>query len=81
MSHGDSNPLQTLRMVRLMAALKTAAQWFIIVFIAGMGAYGIVFATVGTTIEVWLAFTVMLAAAFIAANVSLYIYHKEVFGL
>jgi len=81
MTHGDSNPLQTLRYVQLMQALKTAAVWFVIVFVVGMAGYGVIYATIGTSVAVWLAFTVMLFAAFIAANVSIYLYHGEVFGL
>jgi len=81
MTHGDSNPLQALRYVRLMQALKTATVWFAIVFVVGMAVYGAAYITVGTSVAVWLAVTIMLFAGVVAANVSLYIYHKEVFGL
>jgi len=81
MTHGESNPLQTLRTIRLMMALKTAALCFSGVFLAGMLVYFGVYFTIGTSVQAWIVTTVMLFAGFIAANVSLYVYHKEVFGL
>jgi len=81
MTHGDSNPLQELRKVRLMMAAKTFATYFVLALLLGVIVYGPLFAFVGVSVSTWLLGTLVLVTAFVAGNVAMLRKHKEVFGL
>jgi len=81
MSHGDSNPLQQLRKIRLMMAAKTFAIYFALSLVLGLMVYGPLFAFVGVSLSTWVLGTVVLVTAIVVANVVMLLKHKEVFGL
>jgi len=81
MSHGDSNPLETLRKIRVMMAAKTFAIYFALSLVLGVLVYGPLFAFVGVSLSTWVIGTVTLVTAIVAGNVVMLLKHKEVFGL
>jgi len=81
MTHGESDPLKTLRYVRYMQAIKGWATIFVGTLLLGLTMYAITAMAIGTSVPLWLAVTVLVVMAAIAGGINLYLNYGEVFGV
>jgi len=74
------NPLEALRYIRLMAALKDAAIRFALVLLFG-SVLMLGLTVAGHSVPALPAVGAMVLAGVLVANIHLYRHHREVFGL
>jgi len=80
MNRGE-DPLQALRYLRYMQAIKGWATVFIGALVVGLLVYGVTAYAVGTSVPVWVAIVAIVGVSALAGGVNLVMNHGEVFGI